>query len=318
MTAFDSQPKRVALAVLGSLIIYYVPLFYLFFTTNSFANCAASALWKYTVLASSASWLTFVYFCLGWRNRSSSTLHWLVLASVTLVLSNCVAFTTVFVPRLILGLFAETYDIVYFDSIVFSFPSAMIALLTATSGIASFNVGLVFRGHDPLVIKRSLPEQFKIGWYPALRNLSLYVGFSSSIQLLFGRPNQLTAFGTLLIVAMIIPILHPGFERLPKHVKWILSLLGISSLMSIHDILDFLTTFSPVHPFTLFALFSSVTVCLSSALGELGSSYIDRRSLRRARGRGKVAIAALLFMLGVIATWLFSHAAIAIILGLSI
>jgi len=291
--------------IAASLVFYYALLLHLVVSSNF---TYASMLWKYTVLMSSPSWLIFLYICLRWRTRSLAHQRRYKEFSVMLVLVAFLFVAAIVAPLFIFHEFAQTYDIWYFDQrIRFSFPSAMIVLLTATSGMVSFNIGLVFRRGD-FVAKtyRSLSQ-----WSPVIRNLSIFVGPVLLIQRQLSSADQFMAFSTLLGAIMIVPILHPLFQKLPRRYDWLLYFLGLTSL-SIPGILDFLTYFSPFgHPFIVFALCSSVAVCFSSALGEFGSYYLDLRSLTRTRSRSYVA-AILLVVLGVVVTWFYSHAAISV------
>jgi hypothetical protein len=55
-----------------------------------------------------------------------------------------VVLTVAFAPAIVYGAFAQTYNIAYFGLIEFSFPSAMIILLTTTGFVVSVNFGFAF------------------------------------------------------------------------------------------------------------------------------------------------------------------------------
>jgi len=268
------------LVIVVSIIFYYAVFTYLMVSTAFCASCSGSQLWKYLVVMSSPTWLIFFYTCLGWRTRSFAHQPHSGEFSVVLALAGLLCFAISFAPKYILDVFGQTDDIVYFDWIRFPFSSAIIVVVAVTSGMVSFNLGLAFRRESTVAKNHG---SMSGSWSPVARNFSLFTGLALLIQSQIGDTNPFKAFGTLLGTTMFIPMFHPWFEKLPRKAKLLLQFIGLTPLIGLREIQEFFASFppKPTHPLLLVALLSYLAVCLSSALGELGSYHIDLRSLRR-------------------------------------
>jgi hypothetical protein len=298
--------------VLTSIVWYYVWLFLPIATTNCVQTCAASQLWKVTVVGSLLCWLVFIYIALGSKRHP---LLFNSFFSILLALELVMLYMMAVAPETIAAAFGEAYDITYVNSLEFSFASGMILLLTIISAVMSFNVGIAFPVRAR-ISESGLWKQLKLALLPAARNCSIYVGFTLFLKnaIDFLRPgagnDQLFSFTILMAANMLIPILHPILTRLRKVDITILGIIGLSC--SIPDLANFLTgrTFPLSAPFVVFAFYSSICVCISSALGELAYKFVDLRSLREKRLVLQFVTASLTAVLVVGVTWFLSHALI--------
>jgi hypothetical protein len=215
-------------------------------------------------------------------------------------------------PQLGYWAFAQRYDIVYFDSFEFAFPSGMILLLSITALVIAFNVKISI-GHsaDP----RTPMRRSKYGLGLAAQNVAVYssiVFWGDFIQSVLHSSNQYVAFSILMILIMLIPVLQPILSRLTTRDKKRLGVAGITTMLSLLAILKLIFNIPTWPPSLGFAAFAFLLVGISSALGYLGAVGIDLRSLRYELTRSLLALSANSFLCVILvyATWFYSHAAV--------
>jgi hypothetical protein len=292
------------IVVAASILFFYGAIVFLLSLTNWCASCAASQLWKYSVIACLPSWLVFL-LCATWKRdplTSRPCISVLIGFGVVLIVTAWLA------PLFTFLAFNQVYDIVYFNSISFSFASGMTILLAVTLGLMSSNLGIAFpRG-------QSRDDKSPACWKPVATNFSLIGWIVVLIQHL-GIANQLAAFGVLLISTTSIPLfmqLQPMFERATPRVRKISQLVGLGSLATVLGGLDFATGFPLWHPFLVVALTSSIAICLSSPLGQTWSRYAGVDGiLTKKRLQYVLAFIAVVWVL---ISWEYSRAAIAVII----
>jgi len=305
------------LGIIGSALFYYAVFLWLLGSTGFCANCAASQIWTYTVLASSPTWLVSLYCFLSWKTLpSKSTIPFRGCASGLLALAAVLVMSAWLAPQFTLIAFSQAYDIVYFGIVRFPFSSGMTVLVATTLGLLSFNLGAVLsRARSSVRVRMSALTC----WSLVRVNFSLIAWLVLLMQR-FGIANQSIAFGVLLAATAVIPIFSQFqhlFKKLPSRITSGLELLGLGSLATVLGILEFLTGFPLWHPFLIVTFCSSVAVCLSSTLGKVFSDYIDFASPVR-RSRWIYLVPVLLIAVGVLLTWFYSHAAISVWVGLHI
>jgi hypothetical protein len=299
--------------VASSLAWYYAFMLYPILTTHLCQNCGASLLWKCTILASLPSWLIFVCNWLASKNRPSAPLYGLI--SLIFVLVGVIPFSVALAPQIIYAAFAQAYDIVYVEPLQFAFPSGMILALIVTSGVVAFNFGIAFRREVEMTATPLRQVRFALGL--AARNIAVYIAVALVSKQMLGTANQFLAFVLLMTLNMIIPILHPVLACLPRKAVKALEIVGISTTLSIYGVVEFFEGFPLTTPFLVFALAASLLVCISSALGEVGAVSVDLRSMGHRLTRRRFFALAVLLILSVLftlATWVYSHAHIAVTL----
>jgi len=211
--------RRLAIVVAGSILFYYAVFIWLLSSTSLCEFCAASQLWKYAVLASSPTWLIFLYF-ISYSSilESKRPAPFRSYAAVLLALVALVIVSIFLAPYFTFYAFAQTYDMVYLGQMRFPFSAGMIVLLSATLGLQSFNLALAWRPRD-WVPNRSYSAA--ACWRLAGVNFSL-IGWLVLLIQRFALSNQFTAFSILLISTTIIPIFsqfYPSFQKLPSRFK---------------------------------------------------------------------------------------------------
>jgi hypothetical protein len=213
--------------------------------------------------------------------------------ALALVLLLSVAAT---IPTFIYYLTGEIYNIVYFGSIELPFPTTTIYLMTATTGIVSFELGFFYNTTQPEESTfHSVWEKYGlIGWIVFLLQWFL--------PILLGTFSHAVAFSSLFLSSMLVPVLYPLFKGLPKTLKPVLEFFGFGT--TIFAIWDLLTGYLN-HPLMVVALFSSFTICFSSTLGEAISGELVPS--KKTWIGSKLIFPILLVSLIVIITWLFSH-----------
>jgi hypothetical protein len=314
---FSISHCRLTIIIIVSIIWYYMWLFVPIAATNCVQSCASSYLWKVALVGGVLTLLVFAYTILETKTRSFLYYGFF---SVLFVLDLVVSYVAGAVPAVIAMAFTEVYNITI-SMVEFPFASGMILFLTIISALMSFNVGIAFPAK--VQIAKGFKKQLKFAWVPVVRNFSIYVGITLRLKgvidffKLGGGNAELYSFTILMAANMLIPILHPVITRLSKRVITILGFIGLSiGLASVCDLEAFFGgTFPLIHPFVVFAFYSSACVCISSALGELAYKFVDLRSLREKRSISQFLVACLSISLLVVVTWFLSHAHITVGLG---
>jgi len=157
-----------------SVIFYYLVFAYLVFSTDFLRAVAASQLWKCMVIMSGPAWLIFLCIWMRWRTRPFGSDEHSSNISLVFVLVALLSFAAGFAPQFAYHAFGQTYSILYFDLIRFPFPSAIVALVSATSGIVSFNIGIARRqGRFTPRVSRSAVQRWCLVGQNALLSVGL-------------------------------------------------------------------------------------------------------------------------------------------------
>ncbi len=297
--------------VISSLLFFYGVYLWVFLSTGLCQTCAASQLWKYSVLASSPITLLFVLVLIKQRTLKSIRSRGAV--SMVISLATLLYFAASIAPEYTLVRFAQRYDIVYFDLVAFPFSSAMILFLTATLGLISFNLSAVWGGRES-----SARRQWSVMgcWKRVSRNWISFLWFVLLLYRAFPTANEYRIFGILMISTLAIPFfgIYSSLERHHRAVRWLIGGAAGASLLQIFlDVNDFLAIFAPPHPFAVVPLASFLAVGLASALGEIGTSPSVSTPSKR-RGKWSLALSTVGVVVAVYITWAYSHAAIVVFL----
>jgi hypothetical protein len=308
---FPPNTLRLSVAT-GSTLWYCGCVLYQVFRYGD--SLVPSLLWRFSVLGCLLSWILFAVNVMASGRLRSTSLKGLAFVFVFFIISALVSVTVA--PQLGYWAFAERYDIVYFDSYKFAFPSGMILLLSLTALVIGFNAR-VSGGHraDPGVLMR----RSKYGLELAAQNVAVYssiIFWEDLIQYALRSSSQYVRFSILMIVVMIIPVLQPAILRLTKRDRELLSAAGIATSFSLLAIMKLVFDLPTWPPSLSFAAFAFLLVCISSPLGYLGALAIDLRSLRYEWTTSLLTLSTSSFICVILgyATWFYCHAAVSVTL----
>lgn len=301
--------RPLAAMTVASIAFYYLVLIWLIVPSNYCSSCPSSEWWRETVVAIAPMWLLSAYVQIKWREQSPNFRRSVL--QDALMLLALLPPVMILAPVYILEVMNSRYDIVYFNMIQFPFSSAMILVLTLTFALFAFNLSLANR-RDNSASRIQLSSL-------VFSNFSLLVWFVLLVQQRFGIKSEFIVFSALMFSMPTIPIFsafYDAFDRLSPKIKWTLKIMGLVfglGSQSIWDVWAFFQGAVLSHPFLVIALFSSLCVCLSSAMGREWSYRPNIDTPQRVR-LWTFAIIALVVVLLVIVTLLYTHAAIVVYL----
>jgi len=291
-------------------ILFFLGAFaWLILSTNYCSSCGASGLWRYSVLACVPTCLLALLPVVGrkWvldRVPVSGILSLAAIEVVALCLVLGVA------PPFIFERFAESYDIVYFQSIPFPFASGMIVLLSVTLGLVSFNVAVAV----PEPLKYVENWSLKGCCSRVVRNFLMFLGLVVLIHGYVASSNSLAVFSTMMMSMMLVPLFSLYSWTAKRH-RLVRILVGGGTVLSVIEIIPHLTDFIglmiPSHPFIVIPVLSLFLVCISCTIGEVGVFIPHPVDLSRAGIVGYAAVSAVV-LLFLYMTWTFTHAAIGV------
>jgi len=291
-------------------ILFFLGAFaWLILSTNYCSSCGASGLWRYSVLASVPTCLLALLPVVGrkWIPDRVPVSGILSLAAIEVV-ASCLVLGVA--PPFIFENFAQSYDIVYFQSISFPFASGMIILLSVTLGLVSFNVAVAV----PEPLKSTENWSLKGCCSRVVRNFLMFLGLMMLIHGYVASSNGLAAFSIMIMSMMMVPLFSLYSWTAKRH-RFVRILVGGGTALSVIEIIPHLTDFIglmiPSHPFTVIPVFSLFLVCISCTIGEVGVFIPHPVGLSRG-GLGRYATVSAVVLLFLYVTWTFTHAAIGV------
>lgn len=285
--------KHLSKVILGGgLLLYVGGLLALVVYVNVYA---ASRLWDYMMVVILPIWSVSALV----KGRPTVKIRFPVF-----LLLCATILTAIIAPLYVWYYSGQVYNIIYFAKVPLSFATSMIVLMSASSWIASTELGILLPKRPQ---KNNMLSSF-FNRFSVVTTVAMLPNLLLSIRLPVA--NYFNSFSTLFLALMIVPVVYPVVElkRLRK-LKEVLSKIGLLGELTLLAVLGFLVAYllGPIHPVLLVAVCGSFLTSLSSSLGETQSSTCDVRASGRL-WRILLVLAPLCTFF--VLTFLFSHLSI--------